>query len=111
MSKPSNFKQALAAISRLWDKEDYDAALSRVEDARKTWPGNAHLCILWASLLQLQEDPKHPLNDAKKALQQAMELDGSSPAGAIEFRHFLDAAEDDPQGAAKVYAGAVTATR
>ena len=38
------------------------------------WPGNAHLHILWAGLVQLQEDPKHSLDEARQALQQAADL-------------------------------------
>jgi len=33
----------------------------------------------------------------KEALVSAAEIDKSSPAGAIELGHFLDAVEDDPE--------------
>ena len=50
------FKQGLSTISRFWKKREYDRALAEVESLLEVWPGNAHLHILRASLLQLQED-------------------------------------------------------
>ncbi len=111
MSNLRGFKQKLSNVSRLWEKEDYDTALAEVESLLQIWPGNAHLHILWASLVQLQEDPKHDLNEAKKALRQAVELNKESPAAAIELGHFLDNVEDDPLAASKAYAGGVAAAR
>ena len=111
MSSLRAFRQKLSAISRLWEKEDYDTALAEVDQLRKSWPGNAHLMVIWASLVQLQEQPKHGLDEAKQALQQAVELDDSSPAAAIELGNFLDAVEDNPQAAAKMYAEGVVVAR
>jgi len=111
MSDLRAFKQKLSTVNRLWEKKDYDTALAEVEDLLKVWPGNAHLHILRASLVQLQEDPKYSLDEAKKALQQAVELDKSSPAGAIELAHFLDAVRDNPQAASESYAEGVAVAR
>ncbi len=111
MSHLRGFQQKLAAISRLWDEHDYDSAFTEVEAALKTWPGNAHLHVLWASLVQLQENPSYDLDDAKQALQKAVELDRASPAAAIELGHFLDHVEDNPQAASKVYAEGVAYAR
>lgn len=111
MSHLRTFKQKLSTVNRLWEEKDYDTALAEVEGLLKVWPGNARLHILWASLVQLQEDPKYSLDDAKKALQQAVELDQSSPAGAIELAHFLDAVEDNPQAACKSYTEGVAVAR
>lgn len=111
MNNLRGYKQKLSIISRLWEKQDYDEALTEIESLLERWPGNAHLLILWASLVQLQENPKHDLDEAKKALQQAVELDKGSPAAAIELGHFLDNVEDDPQMAAKAYAEGVAAAR
>jgi len=111
MSTTRAFRQKLAAISRLWEANDYGAALTEVERLLEAWPGNEHLHILWASLVQLQDNPKHSLDDAKRALHQAIELNKSSPAGAIELGHFLDAVEDNPQAAARMYAEGVAAAR
>ena len=79
------FKQKLSSVARLWDEQKYDKALHEVESLMQAWPGNAHLPILWASLVQLVESPRHQLDEAKLALQQAMELDKDSPAAAIEM--------------------------
>src|SRR6266511_2131959 len=111
MSNLRGFKQKLSKVSQLWEVQDYDTALAEVESLLKSWPGNAHLHILWASLVQLQEDPKHGLDEARQALQQAAEFDKGSPAAAIELGHFLDNVEDDPHAAAKAYAEGVTAAR
>ncbi len=88
MSNLRGFKQKLSTVSRLWGEKDYDAALAEVEALLKVWPGNANLHILWASLVQLQEDPTHDLVEARQALQQAAELDKASPAAAIELGDF-----------------------
>ncbi len=105
------FKQRLATVSRLWKQREYDRALGEVESALKVWPGNAHLRILWASLVQLQEDPGHDLDEAKEALKEAIQLDPGSPAAAIELGHFLDNVEDDPQGASRTYADGIATAR
>jgi len=111
MTSVRSFKQKLSHVFRLWNSKHYEAALGEVEELLQAWPGNGQLYILWASLVQLQENSKHSLEDVKQALQQALELDKSSPAGAIELGHFLDGVEDDPQAASKVYAEAVAQAR
>lgn len=111
MSNLRGFKQKLSTVSQLWEDQDYDAALADVESMLRTWPGNAHLHTLWASLVQLQEQPKHGLDEAKQALQQAVDLDKGSPAAVFELAHFLDNVDDDPQAAAKVYAQGVATAR
>ena len=111
MSNLRGFRQKLSTISRLWAEKDYDTALDEVESLLAIWPGNPHLHVLWASLVQLQEDPKHDLEKARGALEQAVDLDRTSPAAAIELGHFLDNVEDDPQAASKVYADGVEAAR
>lgn len=111
MNKPVNFKRGLSAVFRHWEDGDYDAALAKVEFMLATWPGNARLHVLWASLVQLQEEPQHSLADAKEALQLAAILDEDSPAAAIELGQYLDNVEDDPQAAVKAYAQGVAAAR
>jgi len=111
MSSPREFKKKLATVSRLWAEKDYDQALAEVEGLLEVWPGNGHLHILWAGLVQLQERPSHGLDEVKQALQQAVDLEKSSPAGAIELGHFLDAVEDDPKAATKAYAEGIAAAR
>ncbi len=111
MSNLRGFKHKLSTISRLWEQKDYDTALAEVESLLKVWPGNAHLHILWASLVQLQEDSKYDLEEVKQALQQAVEFDRSSPASTIELAHFLDNVEDDPQSASKAYAEGIASAR
>ena len=111
MNSLRGFDQKLAAVSRLWAEADYDSALVEVEKLLEKWPGNGHLHILWASLVQLQEDPKHDLDGARQALERAIDLDRSSPAGVIELGHFLDAVDDDPRAASKAYSDGVVKAR
>lgn len=111
MSTLRGLKQRLSTVSRLWDAEDYDQALAEVESLLETWPGNPHLHVLKASLIQLQEEPKYDLDQAKRALQQAIELDRASPEASVELGHFLDNVEDDPQAAIRAYTDGIAAAR
>jgi tetratricopeptide (TPR) repeat protein len=111
MSSIRSFKQRLSQVFRSWEQEQYDAALREVEELLQSWPGNAHLSILWASLVQLQDEPSHSLDDVKKALQRAVELDPHSPAGAIELGHYLDAVEDNSRAASKAFAAGIASAR
>lgn len=111
MNSLRSFKQKLSHISRMWDDKQYDKAVHEVEALLKNWPGNAHLHVLWASLVQLQDNPDASLDEVKAALQQAVELDRESPAGAIELGHYLDNVEDDPQAACKAYVEGVALAR
>jgi tetratricopeptide (TPR) repeat protein len=69
------------------------------------------LHILWASLVQLQDHPTDSLEDVKRALQRAVELEKDAPAGAIELGHFLDTVEDDPKAACKAFSEGINAGR
>lgn len=111
MNSHREFSQKLSSVSRLLAAEDYDAALKLVDSIRSAWPGNAQLDVLWARLVQSQEQPSHDLADAKAALQQAVALDKGSPAAAIELGYFLDNVEDDPKGASRVFAEAIESAR
>jgi tetratricopeptide (TPR) repeat protein len=111
MTSIRSFQQRLSRVLRRWQAKQYDAALSDVEELLQAWPGNAQLCILWANLVQLQEDPTRSLEEAKQMLQQAIELDKNSPAGAVELGYFLDAVEDNPQAASKAFAEGIRSAR
>lgn len=111
MNNLRGFKQKLSQVNRLRADKDYDTALQEVESLMETWPGSPQLCVLWANLAQLQENPTHELSEAKQALQQAIDLDKGSPAASIELGYFLDNVEDDPQAAAKSFAEGVAAAR
>jgi len=111
MTTPRSLTRKLSIVYRLWHKKDYDKALARVESLLETWPGNPHLHVLKASLIQLQEEPKYKLDEAREALQQAIELDRGSPAASIELGYFLDNVEDDSKAAASAYGEGVAAAR
>jgi tetratricopeptide (TPR) repeat protein len=105
------FQQRVAKVLRHWSNGRYDVALSDVEEMLASWPGNAQLHVLWASLVQLQDDPAHSLAEVKQALQRALDLDRNSPAGAVELGHFLDAVEDDPRAASKAFSEGIRSAR
>jgi predicted Zn-dependent protease len=111
MRSTRSFKQKLTKVFRHWRDEQYDLALSDVEELLKSWPGNAQLYILWASLVQLQDKPSHGLDEAKQALQHAREVDTNSPVGAIELGHYLDAVEDNPRAASKAFSEGIYSAR
>jgi tetratricopeptide (TPR) repeat protein len=111
MTATASFTKGLAEVTSLMEGEEYDRALKRLDELRKTWPGNAHLHLLWGRLVQLQDHPTHALSEVKRALQHALDLDKHSPAAAIELGHFCDNVDDDPQAASKLFAHGVTAAR
>jgi tetratricopeptide (TPR) repeat protein len=109
VSKSSNsMKRGLAYVRRQWRAGRYDHALAGVERLLKDWPDNPHLLTLRGNLIQLQENQEGPtLNDAKLALQRAVDLDEESPRAWIELGHFLHASEDNAEAAAKCFAKAI----
>jgi predicted Zn-dependent protease len=111
MNGIGSFTKAVSDVTSLLEDEKYDRALKRLEELRKNWPGSAQLQVLWAKLVQLQDEPTHTLSDAKRALQQAVELDKQSPAAVIELGYFLDNVEDDPQAATKAFTQGITTAR
>jgi predicted Zn-dependent protease len=111
MTDRRSFKRKLATVSRHWDAKEYDVALQLIEELLKSWPGNARLHLLWASLVQLQEDPSHSLQEARKTLELAVVLDPMAPAGAIELGHYLDAVEDDPAAAMRAFSEGIAVAR
>ena len=106
MTKTLPYSREIARIKKLWKQERFDQAIRVVEGLRGEYSGNPQLLVLWASLVQLQEASNYTLDDACNALKEAVVLDATSPSAAIELGHFLDAVEDDPESAAKVFAQA-----
>lgn len=111
MTSTRSFKQRLTKVFHHWKDEQHDLALSEVEEMLKSWPGNAQLYILLASLIQLQEQPSHGLDEAKEALQRAVAIDPNSPTAAIELGHYLDSVEDNPRAASKAFTEGIRSAR
>jgi len=111
MTGNRSFKQSLSKVLRRWGEKNYDVALGDVEKMLANWPGNAHLHVLWASLVQLQDQPAHGLDEVKDALLRAAELDSDSPASSIELGHYLDAVDDDLVSASKVFTEGILSAR
>jgi tetratricopeptide (TPR) repeat protein len=101
-------KQGLARVRRQWRAGHYARALAEVERLLESWPDNPRLLTMRGNLIQVQENEEgSTLQDAKRALQRAVDLDEESPHAWIELGHFLNASEDDAEAAAKCFAKAI----
>jgi len=108
MKSTTSFKRGLANVRRHWRARRYPHALTEVTRLLEQWPDNPQLLILWANLVQLQDEQTGPtLDEAKAALQRAVELDEESPAAWIERGYFLDAVADDAPAASKCFEKAI----
>lgn len=108
MTNPRPFKASLARVRKLWKADQFDEALELVEELRHEFPGNPQLQVAWASLVQLQESAAHGLDEARAALESAVEFDDESPTAQLELAHFVDAVDDDAAKAAALFAAAAT---
>ena len=111
MIAADDFRRSIAEVERLLEADRHDEALHAVERMQQTWNGNPRLKTLCASLLQLQESPERPLEEAKRELVAAVELDAESPAARIELAYYLDRIEDDPAAASAEFSNAVDSAR
>ena len=111
MNGTDSFAKALTDVMELWREGNIDRALKRVEELRKAWPGNAHVLVLSSRFIQLQDEPSQTLNEAKRLLQRAIELDKNSPEASIELGYFLDNVENDSHAAAKAFLQGISAAR
>ncbi|MFO0928484.1 MAG: hypothetical protein U0736_15915 [Gemmataceae bacterium] len=111
MSDAGGFEQKLDKVSRLWEKQRYDAALAEVEGMLRTRPGNAACTSSGRAWCNLRE-PRPPSRRRRDRRQgQAVELDLDRRRRRSSWVHYLDNVEDDPQAAAKSYADGVAAAR
>jgi tetratricopeptide (TPR) repeat protein len=106
-----SLESGLAHVRRLRDRQEYDHAMAAVEQLIALWPGNPQLYTLLAALIQLQEKPSHKLENARKALEEAVAMDRNSPQAAVELGYYLDAVEDDPKAASRAFANGIATAR
>ena len=111
MSNLRGFKQKVSTVSRLWEEQDYDYGVSRSRVLAQSLAWECASARPLGKPGATARGSEARLDEAKQALQQAVELDKGSPAAAIELGHFLDNVEDDPQAAAKAYAEGVSIAR
>src|ERR1700730_16962123 len=108
MKSGPSLKKELEKIRRLCDARRFDRAFAEMDRVLKHWPDNPHALVLWANLLQLQEeDIGPPLEEAKKALLKATDLDEQGPMPLIELGQFLFALDNDARGAGKCFDKAI----
>ncbi len=108
MKLTATFKRGVAQAKREWRSGRYDRALAVVSRLLKDWPDNPQLLTMWGGLVQLQStDTAATLDEAKAALERAVELGEDSPEAWKELGHFLSAVEDDAQGASRCFDKAV----
>lgn len=111
MKTRASFKNELAALQRAWTEGDPAQALARANQMLEQWPDNPHLLVLWASLVQMQDEPQpHSLKDVLRALKRATELAPKSPEVWIELGHYYSAVADDARQAKKCFARAITSS-
>jgi tetratricopeptide (TPR) repeat protein len=107
-----SLKRGLEKIRQLAAAERYRQAFLAADKLLEEWPDNPHLLVTWANLLQLQEaDLGPPLEEAKRALQRAVDVDLDAPAPLIELGQFLFALDDNSREASKCFAKAASVSR
>jgi tetratricopeptide (TPR) repeat protein len=108
MKSIRGYRQKLSSVRRSMEGDDYAAALRDVDLLLENWPGAAALHILRSQLIQLQESTDvPPLQEAKLALKQALELEEPKQSAIIEQGHFQFAVEDDAKAALESFRKAV----
>src|SRR5439155_24166898 len=107
MKPTAALRRNLERVRRLCDRKKYREAFDAADKLRVQWPDNVEVLVLWANLLQLQdEDHGPPLAAARLALKRATELDGENPMPWIELGHFLFALDDDTPAAVRCFSKA-----
>lgn len=104
MIRPADCSKGLGKVLRSWKAGNIDLALKDTDTLLEAWPGTPQLHSVRASLIQLSDDPSAPsLEDARKALHRAAELDEESPAWPNELGHFLFSVQDAPKEALRCF--------
>ena len=109
----ASVKRGITSIKTLRRQGRNDLALEEVDRLLEASPNAAHLLVMRGQLIQLQddEDGKPTLDDAKKALKLAVELDDRSPNALIELGYYLYAVQDDTKAGAKYFQKAIDLSR
>src|SRR5260370_13633039 len=109
MKPAKSLKRNLEKIRLLSDSRKYSQAFRLAERLLEEWPDNPHVLVMWANLLQLQEEKEGPaLDKARAALERAVELDECAPMPLNQLGHYLFALEDDTRAADQCFSKAIT---
>lgn len=112
MTSKASFKDELETVRRLWESGAHAKAFAKIDRLKQQHPGNPHVLVMWSDLLQLQDDDVGPpLEEAKAALERAVELDEHGPMPLIELGHYLYAIDDDTKAAIKCFSKAISLCR
>jgi tetratricopeptide (TPR) repeat protein len=111
MRATTAYKRGLARARKAWQSGDFAAALAEVDRLLSDWPDQPALLVMRGGLIQLQDEKGPPLAEARAALERAVELDETAPAAWTELGHFLNAVEDDADGAARCFQKAAELAR
>jgi tetratricopeptide (TPR) repeat protein len=112
MKPTASFKRGVAQAKREWRAARYDRSLAVVSRLLEEWPDNPQLLTMWGDLVQLQSTQTGPtLDEAKAALERAVELGEESPEAWKELGHFLSAVEDDALSASRCFDKAVALSK
>lgn len=99
---PEKYSKILLAIRLLYQSKRFDEALSLIE---KNGEGflSPQVLVLKGKCIQLAADTTHPLIDAKKAFQSAIELDETYADAWIELGYYVLCVEDNAKEACKIF--------
>jgi tetratricopeptide (TPR) repeat protein len=112
MRSTQSLKRGLEAVRRLAKMRHFERAFVKIDQLLKQWPDNPEVLVAWANLLQLQDaDVGPPLEEARAALQRAVELDEQAPMPLIELGQYLFALEDDTRAASRCFTKAIALSR
>jgi Flp pilus assembly protein TadD len=114
MKSSAALKRGLAKVRVDWDKHRFDRALAEVERLLENQPDNPRLLVMRANLIPLQDEPNErglTLDDARRDLKTAVELDDRSPEPLTELGYFLYSFDDDAKAASKYFQKAIELCR
>jgi tetratricopeptide (TPR) repeat protein len=112
MKSMTAFKRGVAKARRDWKQGHYDVALTEVNQLLADWPDNPQLLVMWADLVQLQQQMTGPtIEEAAAAYRRAADLEGDLPGALVELGHFLYSVHDDAKSASKAFDKAIIAGR
>jgi tetratricopeptide (TPR) repeat protein len=105
-------KSTAQELKHLLAKGDFDKALGVLSEIEKTRPLTPHELVVRSRCNQLSSGTKiPPLEEAKKALQQALESDDEYVPAILDLAWYYHAVEDNPRKALPLFERAYELSR